>query len=308
MLFRTDIVRTYMCIPGATFLNPPFPLSLPPPRTMLLVWLVLKVFAERLYDILSHERGAGAQQPGFYPSAFGADGRGASGFPPHLQQQHHHQQHHHQLRNDPPSSFGSSTASPSPDGSPAHLPQQPPVRNDSFESTASAHRASGGGGSEAGDGGEMGMSEQDRQVLLARCRSGPSSAAASAAAAEQDRQVLLARSRSGPADFNRDDDDHHHHYYRSNSSHHHHHHQYRQHPDGGVVFDHRPSRGEEGGRGGGGGGEYSFEGTRYGSHSSGPSGVLPTLPSLNYEQFSGGGVDRMRRAPWHGAADSTYVK
>eukprot|EP00752_Nemacystus_decipiens_P007356 g6578.t1 len=261
------------------------------------------VFAERLYDILSHERSgtgarAGTQQAGYYSSAFGADGRVTSGFPPHLQ--------HHQL-NEPPSSFGTSTASPSPEGSPAHLPQ-PPVRNDSFESAASAHRESGGrGGSEAGDGAEMGMSEQDRQILLARRRSGPSSGAASAAAAQQDRQVLLARSRSGPADFNREDHHHRNNYYHTSSSsssssnNHNGHHRYRQHDHGAPAFDHSPGRG-------GGGGEYSFEGTRYGSHTSGPSGVLPPLPSLNFEQFSGGGVDRMRRAPWHGAADSTYVK
>lgn len=280
------------------------PLISPTPTAALLN--ALKVFAERLYDILSHERGGGAQQPGFYPLAFGPDGRGASRFPRQLQpHQHQHQQHE---RNDPSSSSGTSSASPSSDGSPAHLPQQQPVRHNSFESTASAHRGGGegSGGGGGGDGGEMGMSDLDQQILLARCGFAPPSAAAAAAAtAEQDRQVMLARFRSSPAEFNRDHD-HHHRYYRNNHPH------YRQHSDASLMFGHSPNRSPVAGAGGGrGGGEYSFEGTRYGSHSSGPDGVLPPLPSLNFDQFSGGGggggVDRIHRAPWHGA-DSTYVK
>lgn len=274
----------------------PAPLSSPLPAPSrsapaAAVLNVLKVFAERLYDMLRHGRGGGAQQPGFYPLAYGTDGREATRFLPHPQQYHHE-------RNDPPSSFVRASASPSSDSSSVrNLPHQyQHVRNDSFESTASAHRGGGGGSGEGGC--EMGMSDQGRQTLLARCRSGPSSAAA-----EQDRQLLLARSRSGPAG-----DD----YFYHNSSNHHLH--YRQHHDGGLVFDRSPDQSRGAARGGGGeeggrvGGEYSFEGARYGSHSSGPSGVLPPLPSLNFDQFAvGGGVDRRRRAPWHGA-DSAYVQ
>jgi len=242
-----------------------------------------------LYDILNHERVGAGHQPGFYPLAFDSEGRVLpSGFARQLQEQQQQQQR--QL----PSWFTAS-ASPSSDGSSPTL-QQTAHRTDSFESAASTHR-SGGEGSE-------GMSEQDRQVLLARCRSGPSSvaAAAAASAANQDsQQVLLGRSRSGPAEFSRNDD--HHQYYNYGQ-------QQQREDAGGLVFNRSPNRSPVGGRGGGGAELASFESARFGSRPSSSSGVLPALPSLNFEQLTGGGggaVNEIRRAPWHGA-DSTYVK
>lgn len=136
------------------------------------------------------------------------------------------------------------------------------------------------------------MSEHDRQVLLARSRSGPANAA------EQDaQQVLLARSRSGPADFDRNDE---HHYYHQHHNH-----------NSGLVFEQSPNRSPAGGKRGG---FSSFDSTRFGSRPSRSGGALPPLPSLNFDQLTGGNgtgsstmeVEQMHRAPWHGA-ESRYV-
>lgn len=161
----------------------------------------------------------------------------------------------------------------------------------------------------------MVLSEQDRQIILARSRSGPSAvaaaasvaaAAAAAAAAEQDRQVMLARSRSGPAGFNRRDDEHQ--YY---------HQQHHQQQEGRHhVFDHSPNRPSAVGRGGG----FSFDAdpARFGSAAAaaaaaasgtGPAGVsYYPLPSLDRCVFTSNGstaadMEDIRRAaaPWHGA-------
>lgn len=117
---------------------------------------------------------------------------------------------------------------------------------------------------------------------------------------EHDRQVLLARSRSGPADFNRNEE---HPFYQP------------QQHNAGLVFENSPNT-PVGGRRAGGGGFSSFDSARFGSRSSRSSGVLPPLPSLNFEQFasvnggngSGGTMEmeKVRRAPWHGA-ESPYV-
>lgn len=140
------------------------------------------------------------------------------------------------------------------------------------------------------------MSEHDRQVLIARSRSGP----AAIAAEQEAHKLLVARSRPGPADFTRNEE---HPYYQQ--QHHH---------NADLAFEHSPNRAPVGGRRAG-GGFSSFDSARFGSRSSRSSGVLPPLPSLNFEQFagvnggSGGGtmeMEKVHRAPWRGA-ESPYV-
>lgn len=267
-------------------------------------------FAERLYDILSHERlgaaaAAAAQQARLLSLAFGTEGRAPPGFPLKYQQ---YQQHYQGVGL--PSPFGSTATTASCSSSPSsssassagfsHLPQQQqqlPRRQDPSESVESTHRRGGEGEEERTRGG-MVMSEQERQVLLARSRSGPS-AASIAAAAEQDRQVLLARSRSGPASYTRDDE----------------HRYYQQQQDAGYMYDRSPDRSPVA-RGGG----FSFGSSRLGSGAPPGSGggALPPLPSLNFEQYNirggdggggGGGpvsMGEMRRTPWYGP-ESSYA-
>lgn len=141
----------------------------------------------------------------------------------------------------------------------------------------------------------MVMSEQERQALLARSRSGPSAAAVTAA--EQDRQALLTRPRSGPAGYTRDDE----------------HRYYQQQQDAGYMYDRSPDRSPLG-RGGG----FSFGGGRFGSGAPQVSGggALPPLPSLNFNQYNVGGgggggggpvgVGEIHRAPWYGP-ESSYA-
>ncbi|CAM9707500.1 unnamed protein product [Ectocarpus sp. 4 AP-2014] len=270
------------------------------------------VFAERLYDILSHERlGAGggaaaSQQARFLSLAFGTEGRAAPpGFP-----QKQYQQHYQGAGL--PSPFGSTatttSCSPSPSSSsdssaafphlppPPQLQEQPRRRQDPSESVESTHRR-GGEGEEGTATGGMVMSEQERQALLARSRSGPSVAAAAVAAVEQDRQALLARTRTRPAGYTCDDE----------------HRYYQQQQDAGYMYDRDPDRSPLG-RGGG----FSFGSGRFGSGSPQGSGggALPPLPSLNFEQYNVGGgggggggpvgVGEIRRAPWYGP-ESSYA-
>ncbi|CAM9735152.1 unnamed protein product [Ectocarpus fasciculatus] len=273
------------------------------------------VFAERLYDLLNHERlgaagAAASQQARFLSLAFGTEGsRAPPGFP-----QKQYQPHYQGVGL--PSPFGSAATTASCSSSPSsssassaafsHLPppppqqqqqQQPQRRQDPSGSVESRHRPGGEGEEGTTTRGGMVMSEQERQVLLARSRSGPSAAAA--AAAEQDRQVLLARSRSGPAGYTRDDE----------------HRYYQQQQDSGYTYDRSPDRSPLG-RGGG----FSLGSGRFGSGAPPGSGggALPPLPSLNFEQYnvgvgdSGGGgggpisVGEIRRAPWYGP-ESSYA-
>ncbi|CBN77123.1 Heat Shock transcription factor [Ectocarpus siliculosus] len=272
------------------------------------------VFTERLYDILSHERlGAGggaaaSQQARFLSLAFGTEGRAAPpGFP-----QKQYQQHYQGAGL--PSPFGSTATTASCSSSPSsssassaafsHLPlpsqlqEQPRRRQDPSESVESTHRRGGEGEEGTAATGGMVMSEQERQALLARSRSGPSAAAAAAvAAAEQDRQALLARPRTGPAGYSRDDE----------------HRYYQQQQDAGYMYDRSPDRSPLG-RGGG----FSFGSGRFGSGAPQGSGggALPPLPSLNFEQYNVGGgggggggpvgVGEIRRAPWYGP-ESSYA-
>ncbi|CAM9165504.1 unnamed protein product [Ectocarpus sp. 8 AP-2014] len=269
------------------------------------------VFAERLYDILNHERlGAGggaaaSQQARFLSLAFGTEGRAAPpGFP-----QKQYQQHYQGAGL--PSPFGSTATTASCSSSPSsssassaafsHLPlppqlqEQPRRRQDPSESVESTHRRGGEGEEGTAATGGMVMSEQERQALLARSRSGPSAVAS----AEQDRQALLARPRTGPgpAGYSRDDE----------------HRYYQQQQDAGYMYDRSPDRSPLG-RGGG----FSFGSGRFGSGAPQGSGggALPPLPSLNFEQYNVGGgggggggpvgVGEIRRAPWYGP-ESSYA-
>ncbi|CAM9248751.1 unnamed protein product [Ectocarpus sp. 13 AM-2016] len=270
------------------------------------------VFAERLYDILNHERlGAGggaaaSQQARFLSLAFGTEGRAA---PPGFPQKQYQQQYQGAGL---PSPFGSTattaSCSPSPSSSSAssaafsHLPppqqlqEQPRRRQDPPESVRSTHRR-GGDGEEGTATGAMVMSEQERQALFARSGSGPSAATAAVAAIEQDRQALLARPRTGPAGYTRDDE----------------HRYYQQQQDAGYMYDRSSDRSPLG-RGGG----FSFGSGRFGSGAPQGSGggALPPLPSLNFEQYNVGGgggggggpvgVGEIRRAPWYGP-ESSYA-
>ncbi|CAN0246588.1 unnamed protein product [Ectocarpus sp. 12 AP-2014] len=270
------------------------------------------VFAERLYDILNHERlGAGggaaaSQQARFFSLAFGTEGRAAPpGFP-----QKQYQQHYQGAGL--PSPFGSTATTASCSSSPSsssassaafsHLPppqqlqEQPRRRQDPSESVESTHRR-GGDGEEGTATGGMVMSEQERQALFARSGLGPSAATAAVAAIEQDRQALLARPRTGPAGYPRDDE----------------HRYYQQQQNAGYTYDRSPDRSPLG-RGGG----FSFGSGRFGSGAPQGSGggALPPLPSLNFEQYNVGGgggggggpvgVGEIRRAPWYGP-ESSYA-
>ncbi|CAN0380496.1 unnamed protein product [Ectocarpus sp. 12 AP-2014] len=270
------------------------------------------VFAERLYDILNHERlGAGggaaaSQQARFFSLAFGTEGRAAPpGFP-----QKQYQQHYQGAGL--PSPFGSTATTASCSSSPSsssassaafsqlppqqQLQEQPRRRQDPSESMESTHRR-GGDGEEGTATGGMVMSEQERQALFARSGSGPSAATAAVAAIEQDRQALLARPRTGPAGYPRDDE----------------HRYYQQQQNAGYMYDRSPDRSPLGrGRG------FSFGSGRFGSGAPQGSGggALPPLPSLNFEQYNVGGggrggggpvgVGETRRAPWYGP-ESSYA-